>query len=612
MENLPPSLNVIIRTSILILFCLTFSSFAQSKKSTSGDVDARRKQLDALLKDQWEYTLRTSPEFASILGDKRYNDKLTDFSQAAILRDQKVTREYLKKFEAIDTTGFPEQEKLNKDLMVRNLRNSIEDEKFKGWEMPVNQFNGVHIDFPQLISSLSFANVKDYEDFTARLKALPRLFDETTVQMRKGMKDNLMPPQILLTQVAEQAENIAKLKPEETPFAQPLKNFPKDFSEADKKRISDALLAAVRDSALPAYQKFLAFVRNDYAPKGRKDIGTWALPNGDERYRVYVKRMTTTDMTPEQIHQLGLSEVARIESEETAIAKKLGFNDLASFRASLKTNSDLHPKSREAILDQYRTYENQMSAKLPELFGRLPKAKLEVMAIPAYVEKQSATHYDLGAPDGSRPGHVFVNTYDYANQIDISNESTAYHEGVPGHHMQISIAQELPELPPFRQNAFYTAFQEGWALYSERLGKEVGFYQNPYSDYGRLDDEMLRAVRLVVDTGAHYKHWTREQMVQFMRNHTSNAEAGIQSETDRYIAWPGQALAYKVGQLTILRLREKAKNALGDKFDIRAFHDEVLGAGALPLDVLEKRIDDWIAEKKKTAGIEIPAAMAMS
>ncbi len=596
---------------IAVVFLLLLSSFAATKNPSANDVDARRKQLDALLKDQWEYTLRTSPEFASILGDKRYNDKLSDFSQAAIERDQKVTRDYLKKFEAIDTTGFPEQEKLNKDLMVRNLRNSIEDERFKGWEMPVNQFNGIHIDFPQLISSLSFATVKDYDDFIARLKALPRLFDETTIQMRKGMKDNLMPPQILLTQVAEQTENIAKLKPEETPFAQPLKNFPKDFSGADKKRISDALLAAVRDSALPAYQKFLAFVRTDYAPKGRKDIGTWALPNGDERYRVYVKRMTTTDMTPEQIHQLGLSEVARIEAEETAIAKKLGFNDLASFRASLKSNPDLHPKSREAILDQYRGYEQQMSAKLPQLFGRLPKAKLEVMAIPAYVEKQSATHYDQGTPDGSRPGHVFVNTYDYADQLTISNESTAYHEGVPGHHMQISIAQELPELPPFRQNAFYTAFIEGWALYSERLGKEVGFYQNPYSDYGRLDDEMLRAVRLVVDTGAHYKRWTREQMVQFMRDHTSNAEAGIQSETDRYIAWPGQALAYKVGQLTILRLRDKAKQELGDKFDIRAFHDEVLGAGPLPLDVLEKRIDDWIAEKKKTAGIEVPAVGLM-
>jgi uncharacterized protein (DUF885 family) len=297
-------MKILFRLTV-VCFLLLLSSFAATK--TANDVDARRKQLDALLKDQWEYTLRTSPEFASILGDKRYNDKLSDFSQAAIDRDRKITREYLKKFEAIDTTGFPEQEKLNKDLMVRNLRNAVEDEKFKGWEMPVNQFSGIHIDFPQLISSLSFATVKDYDDFIARLKQLPRLFDETTIQMRKGMKDNLMPPQILLTQVAEQAENIAKLRPEETPFAQPLKNFPKDFSDADKKRITDSLVAAVRDSALPAYQKFLTFVRNDYAPKGRKDIGLWALPNGDERYRVRVKRMTTTEMTPEEIHQLGLN-----------------------------------------------------------------------------------------------------------------------------------------------------------------------------------------------------------------------------------------------------------------------------------------------------------------
>jgi uncharacterized protein (DUF885 family) len=244
-----------------------------------------------------------------------------------------------------------------------------------------------------------------------------------------------------------------------------------------------------------------------------------------------------------------------------------------------------------------------MWAKLPSLFGRLPKAKLEVMPIQAFMEKQSSTHYDQGTPDGSRPGHVFVNTYDYANQLTISDESTAYHEGVPGHHMQIAIAQELPELPPFRQNAFYTAFIEGWALYSERLGKEVGFYQDPYSDYGRLDDEILRAVRLVLDTGVHYKKWTREQMVQYFHDHTSASEANIQSETDRYIAWPGQALAYKVGQMTVLRLREKAKSELGDKFDIRAFHDEVLGAGPLPLDVLEKRIDSWIAEQKNATKV---------
>jgi uncharacterized protein (DUF885 family) len=582
----------------LALLLITISSSAQTQSKSGSDIDARRKQLNALLKEQWEYVLRTSPEFASILGDKRYNDKLTDFSQAAIDRDHRITREFLKKFEAIDTTGFPEQEKLNKELMVRNLRNSIEDERFKGWEMPVNQFSGIHIDLPQLVTSLSFATVKDYDDFTARLKQFPSAFDEATTQMRKGLKDGLMPPQILLKQVAEQAENIAKEKPEDTPFAEPLKKFPKDFSQADQKRIREQMLAAIQTAVLPTYQKFLTFVRDEYAPHGRKDIGIWALPQGDERYRIAVKRMTTTEMTPEQIHQLGLDEVARIEAEQLEIAKRLGFTDLKSFRESLRTNPKLHPTSRQQIIDEYRTYEDQMWAKLPTLFGRLPKAKLEVMPIPAYVEKQSATHYDQGTPDGSRPGHVFVNTYDHANQLTISNESTAYHEGVPGHHMQIAIALELKDLPPFRQNAFYTAYIEGWALYSERLGKEIGFYKDPYSDYGRLDDEILRAVRLVVDTGAHYKKWTREQMVQYMRDHTSSNEATIQSETDRYIAWPGQALAYKVGQLTILRLRDKAKAELGDKFDIRAFHDEILGSGPLPLDVLEPRISAWIVEQK--------------
>ena len=575
-------------------------SATKSDRSTykNASVEARRKQLNDLLNDQWEYVLRTSPEFASILGDKRYNDKLSDFSQAAIERDQKVTRDYLKKFEAIDTTGFPEQERLNKELMVRNLTNSVHDEKFKGWEMPVTQFGGIHIDLPELVTSLSFTTVKDYDDYIARLKQAPRAFDENMIQMRKGMRDHLMPPEILLKQVVEQANNIAVQKAEDTPFAEPIKKFPNQFSAADQKRLREGVLAAIDQSVLPTYKKFVAFVRDEYAPRGRKDIGIWALPQGEERYRVAVQRLTTTNMAPADIHELGLKEVARIEAEQLAIAKKLGYSDLKSFKESLKSNPKLHPTSKQQIIDEYNQYESQMWAKLPELFGRLPKAKLEVMPVPAYMEKQSATHYNQGTRDGSRPGHVFVNTYDFAHQTTISNESTAYHEGVPGHHMQISIAQELPELPPFRRNAFYSAFIEGWALYSERLGKEVGFYQDPYNDFGRLDDEILRAVRLVVDTGIHYKKWDREQVVQYMRDHTSNAEAGIQSETDRYIAWPGQALAYKVGQLTILRLREKAKAELGDKFDIRAFHDEVLGAGALPLDVLEKRIEGWIANQK--------------
>lgn len=569
----------------------------------SPSVEARVKALHALLDEQWEYVLRTSPEFASILGDKRYNDKLSDFSQAAIDRDLAQNRVFLAKFTAVDATGFPEQERLNRDLMVRNLRETLEAAKFREWEMPVNQMNGLHIDAPQLVTSLSFDTVKDYEDYIARLKLLPRAFRDVTVQMRKGMSEGLMPPKILLVQAAKQANDLATQRPEDSPFAIPTTKFPKEFSAADQARLRDGVLAALRDSVLPAYAKFTAFLNDEYAPHGRTEIGTWALPNGSERYAFAVRRSTTTNMTPDEIHALGLREVARIEADQLVIAKKLGFQTVKALRDSIPRIPALHPASREAILDEYRHYVDQMSAKLPTLFGRLPKAKLEVMPIEAFLEKEASTHYNQGTPDGSRPGHVFVNTYDFANQLTINNESTAYHEGIPGHHMQISIAQELPALPPFRQQASYTAFQEGWALYSERLGKEIGFYQDPYKDYGRLDDEMLRAIRLVVDTGIHGReHWTRDQVLQFFREHSSNNEATIQSETDRYIAWPAQALAYKVGQLTILRLREKARTALGDKFSLPAFHDELIGAGALPMDVLETRMNEWIARTAAQGG----------
>lgn len=594
---------IVLRLFIMSLVLCAIAGAVVAQPKSRGtmqklSVEQRVKKLHDLLNDQWEYTLRTSPEFASIVGDKRYNDKLSDFSQAAIDKDLRQTRVFLKQFEAIDTTGFPEQEQLNRDLMVRDLHQRLEAAKFKDWEMPVTQFGGLHIDTPQFVTSLSFSTVKDYEDYIARLNQLPRAFNETMVQMRKGMRDGLMPPKILLVQVAEQAEEIAKQKAEETPFAQPTTNFPKEFSEADRTRLRAGVLAAIRDSTLPAYVAFAKFVRVEYAPKGRTDIGIWALPQGDERYAFDVRRQTTTNMTPEEIHQLGLREVARIEAEQLAIAKQLGFSDLKTFKESLRKNPDVHAKSRQQILDEYRTYTDQMWKRLPEYFGRLPKAKLEILPVESFREKTASTSYNQGTPDGSRPGHVFVNTYDYENQLTINNEDTAYHEGVPGHHMQISIAQEQSDLPPFRQQAFYTAYVEGWALYTERLGKEMGFYQNPYNNYGRLDDEMWRAARLVVDTGIHYKKWKRDQVVQYLRDHSSQNEAYFQAETDRYIAWPGQALAYKIGQLTILRLREKARAELGAKFDIRGFHDEVLGGGALPLDVLEQRIDRWVARVK--------------
>ena len=569
---------------------------AQNK---NNDVETRRKQLNALLNEQWEYTLRTNPEFASILGDKRYNDKLSDFSQKAIDEDLKQTKIFLDKFNAIDTTGFPEQEQLNKRLMVRDLRQALDNAHFKNWEMPVSQFIGIHLQAPQLVQLLPFDTVKDYDDYIARLKQFPKAFGDTEIQMRNGMRDKLMPPKYLLVKVADQADRIAKQTGEDSPFAMPLKKFPASFSDADKQRLTAGVLGAIKDDVLPTYEKFAAFVRTDYAPHGREQEGIWALPNGDARYRAFVKDRTTSDMTPAEIHELGLREVARIEGEMLTIAKSQGYNDLKSFNEAIDKDPKLHPTSREEILDHYRKYEDQMYAKLPQLFGRLPKAKLVVMQVEEFAEKEAATHYDQGTPDGSRPGHVMVVTYDYQHRKTLTEESTAYHEGVPGHHMQISIAQELPSLPPFRQQEGYTAYIEGWALYSEKLGKEVGFYQDPYSDYGRLQDEMLRAIRLVVDTGVHYKHWNRQQVVDYFHAHSAQDEPDIQSETDRYIAWPGQALAYKIGQLKITELRERAKRELGDKFDIRGYHDEVLGAGALPLDVLEERVNEWIAEQKK-------------
>lgn len=579
---------------------LILASTAVWAAPAKDDLQARRDALNALLAEQWEYGLSRSPEFASILGDKRWNDQISDFSQAAIDADLAKSREFLKKFEAVDTTGFPEQEALNQELMVRGLKEEIEGSKFRGYLMPVNQMGGIHLLLPQLASLVPLATVKDYDALIARYRKYPKAFDQTIEQMRKGMAAGLMPPKFLLEKVAAQVEGIAATPAEQSPFAQPLAKLPGEIPEAEQKRIREEMLGAIRGSLVPSYNKFAKFVKEEYAPKGRTEPGMWSLPDGAARYSWAVEQSTTTKLTPEQIHQIGLREVERIEGEMLAIARKLGHKDVKSFNAAIEADAKLKAKSREHILELYRQYIDQMYTRLPQLFGRLPKAKVEVTKVEEFREKEaSGAQYIPGSPDGSRAGRVLVNTSEPESRKIISIESTAYHEGVPGHHMQLTIAQELPELPPFRQQGGYTSFAEGWALYSERLGKEVGFYQDPYSDYGRLQDEMLRAIRLVVDTGFHYKRWSRDQVVQFFRDHSAADEVDIQSETDRYIVWPGQALAYKIGQMKILELRERARKELGARFDVRKFHDAVLGGGALPMDVLEERINGWIAEQKK-------------
>ncbi|HEV8432324.1 MAG TPA: DUF885 domain-containing protein [Thermoanaerobaculia bacterium] len=586
---------------LTLVLCL-LPALVNAAEPSASSLDKRRKALNDLIAEQWEYTLRTAPEYASILGDKRYNNLSSDVSAAAARRDYEQTKKFLHRFEAIDAAGFSEQERLNKVLMVKNLRDSIESFGWKEWEMPINQMGGIHLFAAQLPSYLTFTTAKDYDDYLARMHNFPKQMDDTIAILRMGMHDKLMPPKFLLQKVAAQASSIADTPVDESAFAAPIKKFPASVSDADQARIKAAFTDAIQNAIYPAYRKFAAFVKNEYAPAGRTEVGMWSLPHGAERYAFRARQSTTTKLTPDQIHQIGLREVARIEGEMLTIAKSQGFNDLKSFNASIEKNPDLRAKSREQILDIYRHYEDQMYAKLPQLFGRLPKAKLEVVAIGAYREKEAAgADYDPGAADGSRPGRINVNTYDATNRKTITMESTAYHEGVPGHHMQLSIAQELTDLPQFRRQGGYTAFVEGWALYSEKLGKEVGFYQNPFNDYGRLQDEMLRAIRLVVDTGLHSKKWTRQQVVDYFHGHSAQDEVEVQNETDRYIVWPGQALGYKIGSLEITELRERARKALGDRFDIRAFHDEVLGAGALPLDVLEQRIDAWIGKQEKVS-----------
>ena len=568
--------------------------------SGQASIAARSKALSKLFADIWEDRLKHSPELASTLGDKRYDDQLTDYSVKEVNAALERGRGFIQQLSEIDTTGLPDQEKLSAELMLRSLIDDQEAAKFKEWEMPINQFSGIHTELPRLVNQLQFDSVKDYDNYIARLKKVPTAFSQIMTNIQLGIDEGRVPPAYLLEKMLAQIQTLADQKPEESPFAAPLKKFPASVSATEQKRISTELLAVIGTDVLPSYKRLAGFVKVDYVPAGRKDPGVWSLPDGDAYYAFKVQRSTTLNKTPAEIHQIGLDEVKRDEAEMLAIAQKLGFADLKSFNAALKANPKQRPTSKEQMLELCRGYIAQMQTKLPELFGRLPKAPLEVTAAPAYVEKNAApAYYERGTPDGRRPGRVYINTYDFADRSLAPLEDMSYHEGVPGHHLQISIAQELTGLPEFRKHLRYTAYSEGWGMYSERLGKDVGFYQDPYSDYGRLEGDIWRAIRLVVDTGVHSQHWTRQQMVDYFHEHSAIDEPDVQAEVDRYIASPGQALGYKMGQLEILALRDKAKTTLGSKFDIKTFHDEVLDSGPLPLDVLEQRVDAWIAAQTK-------------
>jgi len=571
-------------------FLLTVFALAQNSTPAAQRLAEQNKLFD----EQFETDLRNFPERATAFGDYRYNDKLGDYSPGAIAQRHQTDLNFLKRLQGISTDGFSDQDQLSHDLLIRALQIRIDDYDLKEYEMPINQQAGIHTNLADLPLSVPFDSVTHYEDYISRLHQIPRVLGQVTEVLQAGMKDKLMPVRFLAEKIPAQCEGIVTADP----FLRPTKKYPAEISAEDQKRLTQQITDAINTDVIPAYKKFAEFVRTEYAPQGRTTLSITSLADGQKRYEHDIYARTTTHMTADEIHQLGLREIDRIEAEMTAIAKKEGFADIASFRASLKTNPKYIPTSSEQILDDYRRYISQIQAKLPDLFTLLPKSPVTVEAIPEF-QAAAATHYVTGTPDGKRPGRVVVATSDFVRRSLIDDEAIAYHEGVPGHHMQLSVAQQLEGLPKFRQRGLgFNAYAEGWALYAEQLGKEVGFYQDPVSDYGRLSSELFRAVRLVVDTGIHAKGWSRDQVVEFFRKSGAVDEPTIQSETDRYISWPAQALSYKLGQLKFRELRERAQKELGPKFDLRKFHDEMLNGGALPLDLLDERTNKWIAEQK--------------
>jgi uncharacterized protein (DUF885 family) len=566
--------------------------FACSAFGEMTPVADRVVKQNALFEEFYQAGLKNFPERATAFGDYRYNSQLGQVSLAEIARQHSEADGFLARLKAIPADGMSDKDLLSHRILQHQLEREDVNYALKNFEMPVNQQNGVHTRLADLPNAVPFDSVPHYRDYISRLHQIPRVLEQTTEVMKHGVKDGLMPPKFLLEKLPGQCDGIIAANP----FFEPTKKFPAEFSEQDKKRLTDEIAKAINDDVNPAYMKFAEFVRTEYAPKGRTVLSVESLADGKRRYAEAVKTMTTVNVPPVEVHQIGLKEVERVTAEMTKLAQSNGYKDLASFREAINNDPKWKPTSEQQILDNYKKYIHQMEPKLPELFGLLPKSPVTVEPIPDFA-KAAATHYVQGTPDGKRPGRVVVAVSDPTKRTLTDDEAVAYHEGVPGHHMQVSVAQTLEGLPKFRLHAFYPAYAEGWALYSEELGKEIGFYKDPVSDYGRLSSEMLRAVRLVVDTGIHDQNWSRDKVIDYMHANDLN-DAIVQTEADRYIAWPGQALAYKLGQLTILKLRDEAKKHLGDKFDIKAFHDEILNGGAMPLDLLQERVEGWIKDQK--------------
>ena len=583
---------------LLILFlnvdCVIFNpdyKIKNGEKPESG-------KFHELLSEQWEKGIVENPEWASSLGDNRFNDKLNDTSYETILKRQDETRELQETVKKIDRSKLSEDDQLNYDLYLQGIENQIEGFQFLSYLIPIDQMGGIQIGFAGISNYMPFNNVKDYENYLARMMAFPTKLDQTIDLMKRGVKEGWVPPKIILVSVPDQIKAQFEKLVEESPLFKPFNDFPKSIPSEEQTRLIDEMVSVLTEYVYPAYETLYSYFIESYLPSCGESIACKDFPNGDIYYKYQIKSYTTTNLTAEEIHQIGLGEVDRIRAEMKKVINMTEFKgSFDEFLTFLRTDSQFYFTSEDELLNQYRMICKKADAELPKFFGLLPRLPYGVKPIPDYQAPASPTaYYYSGSQEAGRAGFFMANTYKLETRPKYEMEALSIHEAVPGHHLQITLAQELDNIPKFRRYGGYTAFVEGWGLYSEKLAEEMGFYEDPYSKFGQLTYEMWRACRLVVDTGMHTLGWTRQEAIDFMLSNTAKTENDVTVEIDRYIAWPGQALAYKIGELKIRELRSKAEKEMGENFNIRDFHDVVLGHGAVPLDILEKHVNEYILQ----------------
>jgi uncharacterized protein (DUF885 family) len=594
---------------VVLGLILVAGSTGAAVPAVAGDAEQNEASLalHALFNEDWEYRLRDNPVMASYLGDRRYNHRWQDQSLAAFERRHAYDKEMLRKLDGIDFDALPAADRINYRLFRQEYEMAVEGHPYRSYLLSINQRGGVQT-ANEVADYLPFTQVKDYENWLARMRAFPALMDQNIALLREGVRTGIVHARVIMDRIPAQVESQIVNDPAQSLFFKPFRQFHESIPAEEQARLVVEAKQVIAESIIPSFQKFRTFFTQEYLPACTERVGVWQLPQGKEFYAYRARRFTTTDLTPGEIHQLGHREVKRIRADMEAIIKQVGFQGtFQEFLQFLRTDSQFYYDDPQELLEAYRALSKRLDPELVKIFKTLPRAPYGVEPIPDHVAPDTTTaYYREPAADGSRAGTYFVNLYKPETRPKYEMEALSIHEAVPGHHLQIALMMELGELPAFRRYGGYTAFVEGWGLYSESLGTEMGFYQDPYSKFGQLTYEMWRAVRLVVDTGMHSMGWTRQQAIDFFKANAAKTELDIVNEIDRYIAWPGQALAYKIGELKIKELRARATEALGERFDIREFHDVVLLSGAVPLDVLEDNVDAWIAGLKAEGSAGAP------